>query len=72
MRRFLGCALACLLAWSGVCLGQAFPQTFPSKPMRILVSSPPGSSPDIRARQIGAKLAESLGQPVNRRRAQAY
>ena len=60
MRRTLGCALACLLAWSGVCLGQ----TFPSKPMRILVSSPPGSSPDIRARQIGAKLAESLGQPV--------
>jgi len=32
--------------------------------MRILVSAPAGSSPDIRARQIGAKLAESLGQPV--------
>jgi len=28
------------------------------------VSSPPGSSPDIRARQIGVKLSESLGQPV--------
>ena len=32
--------------------------------MRILVPGPAGSSPDIRARQIGAKLAESLGQPV--------
>jgi tripartite-type tricarboxylate transporter receptor subunit TctC len=60
MKQLLGCALACLLAWNGVSLGQ----TFPSKPMRILVSAPPGSSPDIRARQIGAKLAESLGQPV--------
>ena len=60
MKQLLGCALACLLAWNGVSRGQ----TFPSKPMRILVSSPAGSSPDIRARQIGAKLAESLGQPV--------
>jgi len=50
MKHLLGCALACLLAWNGVSLGQ----TFPSKPMRILVSAPPGSSPDIRARQIGA------------------
>ncbi|MGH8669863.1 MAG: tripartite tricarboxylate transporter substrate-binding protein, partial [Burkholderiales bacterium] len=32
--------------------------------MRILVPSPAGSSPDIRARQIGAKLAQALGQPV--------
>ena len=39
-------------------------QGFPSKSMRILVPSPPGSSPDIRARQIGQKLAEAFGQPV--------
>jgi tripartite-type tricarboxylate transporter receptor subunit TctC len=32
--------------------------------MRILVPAPAGSSPDIRARQIAGKLAESLGQPV--------
>jgi tripartite-type tricarboxylate transporter receptor subunit TctC len=53
--------LACLLA---ALAGVAAAQSFPSKPIRILVSSPPGSSPDIRARQIGAHLAESLGQPV--------
>src|SRR5215470_5307295 len=53
--------LACVLAsLSGVALAQSFP----SKPIRILVSSPPGSSPDIRARQIGAKMTESMGQPV--------
>jgi len=44
--------------------GTAHPQSFPSKPMRILVPGPAGSSPDIRARQIGTKLSEALGQPV--------
>jgi tripartite-type tricarboxylate transporter receptor subunit TctC len=53
--------LTCILA---AFAGLAAAQSFPSKPIRILVSSPPGSSPDIRARQIGAHLAESLGQPV--------
>ena len=32
--------------------------------MRILVPSVAGSSPDIRARQIAAKLSETFGQPV--------
>ena len=39
-------------------------QTFPSRPIRILVPSVAGSSPDIRARQIGEKLSQALGQPV--------
>jgi tripartite-type tricarboxylate transporter receptor subunit TctC len=54
---FLACTLATLAGLAGA-------QSFPSKPIRILVPSPPGSSPDIRARQIGAKVSESLGQPV--------
>jgi tripartite-type tricarboxylate transporter receptor subunit TctC len=53
--------LTCVLA---AFTGLAGAQSFPSKPIRILVPSPPGSSPDIRARQIGAHIAESLGQPV--------
>jgi len=53
----LACALATLA-------GLAAAQSFPSKPIRILVPSPPGSSPDIRARQIGAYVTQSLGQPV--------
>jgi len=32
--------------------------------MRIVVSSGPGSSPDIRSRQIAEKLSAALGQPV--------
>jgi len=45
-------------------LGLAQAQGFPSKPMRIVVPSPAGSSPDIRARQIAGKLAEALGRQV--------
>jgi tripartite-type tricarboxylate transporter receptor subunit TctC len=49
-----------IAAWCGLLSAQGFP----SKPMRILVPSPAGSSPDIRARQIAPKLSEALGQPV--------
>ena len=44
-------------------LGSVQAQNFPSRPVRILVPAPPGSSPDIRARQIAPKLQEALGQP---------
>jgi tripartite-type tricarboxylate transporter receptor subunit TctC len=47
-----------------VCSATAFAQAFPSRPMRILVPSAAGSSPDIRARQIAAKLSDTFGQPV--------
>ncbi len=50
----------CLLVAGGLALGQGFP----TKPIRILVPSVAGSSPDVRARQMAAKLAEAFGQPV--------
>jgi tripartite-type tricarboxylate transporter receptor subunit TctC len=39
-------------------------QTYPSKPIRIIVPYPAGGTSDILARSIGQKLSESLGQPV--------
>ncbi len=39
-------------------------QTYPSKPLRIIVMYGPGSTIDIMARLIGPKLTAAMGQPV--------
>ena len=39
-------------------------QSFPNKPLKIIVPYPPGGSSDIIARAISQPLSESLGQPV--------
>ena len=39
-------------------------QTWPSRPISIVVPFPPGPALDLVARQIGAKIAGPLGQPV--------
>lgn len=38
--------------------------TYPTKPIRLVVTYPPGGSNDMVARLIGQKLSVSLGQPV--------
>lgn len=37
---------------------------FPSRPIHILVTIPPGGAPDIVARVIAEKISPALGQPV--------
>jgi len=37
---------------------------YPSRPIRILVTIPPGGAPDIVARVVAEKISPSLGQPV--------
>jgi tripartite-type tricarboxylate transporter receptor subunit TctC len=42
----------------------AFAQTYPSKPVRLIVTYPPGGSSDLMSRVYGAKLSELWGQQV--------
>ena len=39
-------------------------QKFPSKPIRLLVSTSPGTPPDTIARMMGEKMSAGWGQPV--------
>ena len=39
-------------------------QSFPSKPIRLIVPYTPGGAVDVFSRTIGQKLSERLGQPV--------
>jgi len=54
-----GFALALLIA-----AVSAAAQTYPNKPIRVVVPYAAGGTSDILARQIGPKLTEAWGQPV--------
>ncbi len=55
--RLLALLLACCAATAGA-------QSFPAKPIRIIVPFPAGGTTDIVARLVGQRMQESLGQPV--------
>jgi tripartite-type tricarboxylate transporter receptor subunit TctC len=61
-RRMLAQSLACLAL--PVISASALSQTWPSQPIRLVVTFPPGGSSDLVARLIGPLLGEALGQPV--------
>src|SRR5919206_2875369 len=42
----------------------AHAQQYPSRPVRLIVPFPAGSTPDIVGRALGQKLADAWGQPV--------
>jgi tripartite-type tricarboxylate transporter receptor subunit TctC len=48
------------------CMAPAFAmaQTYPVRPITLIVPQPPGGNNDIVARTFGQKLAERIGQPV--------
>src|SRR5205823_6132239 len=47
-----------------LCTFTAGAQSWPSKPIRFIVSFPPGGSSDLIARSIARKMGEKLGQQV--------
>src|SRR5688572_16392655 len=60
------CLVLCAL-WSSMLLAGAqgaWAQSYPSKPIRILVPFPPGGTTDAAARIFGEKLSEEWRQPV--------
>jgi tripartite-type tricarboxylate transporter receptor subunit TctC len=59
-------SLLCAALSATMCIGNAAAQTakYPNKPIRWIVPFPPGQASDVLARAIGAKLSESLKQPV--------
>jgi len=61
-RRSIG---AVLLALPVLAAAPAFAaDTFPSRPIKIIVPYTPGDGPDVIARLVGQKISEKLGQPV--------
>jgi len=57
-RSFLTAALACLMA------AGAQAQTYPDKPVRIILPFPTGTGPDTVMRLVGERLAKMWGQQV--------
>ena len=57
MRKLLSIVL---FIWTSSVLGQAYP----TKPVRLIVTYPPGGSSDLMSRVYGAKLGEIWGQQV--------
>ncbi len=56
--------IALAIATTICCTGGAAGQSYPTKPIRLLVPYAPGAATDFNARVLAPKLGESLGQQV--------
>jgi len=60
MRRLI----ACILIGSAQAIGSAHAQTYPAKPIRMIVPFPAGGGSDSAARNLAPRLAERLKQQI--------
>jgi tripartite-type tricarboxylate transporter receptor subunit TctC len=60
-KRTVLCALACVAVLAAA---DAHAQTYPSKPVRMIVPFPPGGPIDVMGRLVGDRLSQGLGQTV--------
>lgn len=60
----LAASLAVALALSSGTVAHAQANSFPTKPITVLIGFPPGSTTDRAARLIAEPLSQKLGQPV--------
>jgi tripartite-type tricarboxylate transporter receptor subunit TctC len=57
-------AVVIAIAIAAACASAVRAQTFPSKPLRIIVPFAPGGAADITSRMLGEHLSKGLGQTV--------
>lgn len=64
LKRFARAATGIALAALTLATGTLQAQDYPNKPVRIIAPFPPGSGPDVNARELAAKLGPLIGQSV--------
>src|SRR4051812_25675261 len=62
MKRVARAVSSAILAFAAI--GSASAQTYPTKPIRIVIAQAPGSATDVISRVVGNRLGEALGQPM--------
>lgn len=63
-RRWIGLVVASIAAVVAIGTGPLTAQSYPTKPIIIIVPFPPGGTTDVTARIIAADMSKTLGQPI--------
>ncbi|MGZ5177859.1 MAG: Bug family tripartite tricarboxylate transporter substrate binding protein, partial [Burkholderiales bacterium] len=61
LRKLVGASVCCVVAGMSA---HVTAQTYPTKPIRVIVAFAPGGGTDILSRAIGQRLQDAWGQPV--------
>ncbi len=57
-------SVAAAIATMLIASGPLSAQSYPTRPLTVLIHTPPGSLSDLLARTVGQEAAKSLGQPI--------